>query len=77
MPGFPVIVFIVRPTRPAAHKGRNGKNDKDSHRDDNAQDKIPEPGQDDSDKSRRHHTQGEQSDPVHAEVNTKSVRELQ
>jgi hypothetical protein len=77
MPGVPVIVFILRPARPAAHKCRDCKYDKDRHRDDNAHDKIPVPGQYDSDKCRHHHAKGEQSDPVHAEVNTKSGREMQ
>jgi hypothetical protein len=76
-PGLPVIIFIVRPTRPAAQKCRNGEYDKDRHRDDNAQGKTPYLGQYDSDKSRRHHAKGEQSDPVHAGVDTKPVPELQ
>jgi hypothetical protein len=77
MPGVLVIIVILRPARPAFHEGRYGKDEKDDDRDDNARNKIPVPGEDDSDKCRQQRAKGEQSDPVHADVNITSGHGLQ
>jgi len=62
-----VIILVMRPARSRAQNGRDQKDQKDGHPDDDAQDKIPEAGQPDSNETRREHSKSKRSYPVHDE----------